>query len=64
MVQTYQGRHSVQNYARYLPALRKLEIPFRIGLVQHGEWDPRYEKSLSSSRWYRGTVVFMLRDGR
>lgn len=64
VVQTYQGRHSVQNYARYLPALRKLEIPFRIGLVQHGEWDPRYEKSLSSSRWYRGTVVFMLRDGR
>ncbi len=64
VVQTYQGRHSVQGYARYLPALQKLAIPFRIGLVQHGEWDPRYARTLSASRWYRGTVVFMLRPGR
>nr|WP_244913715.1 DUF3142 domain-containing protein [Pantoea coffeiphila] len=64
VVQTYQGRHSVQGYASYLPALRKLEIPFRIGLVQHGKWEPRYERELSASRWYRGTVVFMLRPGR
>ncbi|MEJ4045515.1 DUF3142 domain-containing protein [Erwinia sp. SLM-02] len=64
VVQTYQGRHSVPNYARYLPALKKLQIPFRIGLVQHGEWDPRYERELSGSRWYRGAVVFMLRPVR
>lgn len=64
VVQTYQGRHSVADYARYLPALQKLQIPFRVGVVQHGEWDPRYERALSASRWYRGTVVFMLRPPR
>lgn len=61
VVQTYQGRHTVEGYARYLPALQQLRIPFRIGLVQHGEWDSRYEARLASSPWYRGTVVFMLR---
>ena len=61
VVQTYQGRHTVAGYARYLPPLKQLRIPFRIGLVQHGEWDRRYEARLASSPWYRGTVVFMLR---
>lgn len=64
VVQTYQGRHSVQGYARYLPALKNLQIPFRIGLVQRGEWDPRHERELAASGWYRGTVVFMLRPER
>jgi len=64
VVQTYQGKHSVPNYSRYLLALQKLQIPFRIGLVQHGHWEPDYEAQLASSRWYRGTVVFMLRPER
>ena len=62
VVQSYQGRHTVTDYAHYLPPLKKLKIPFSIGLVQHGEWDSQYEKLLASSPWYRGTVVFMLRD--
>ena len=62
VVQTYQGKHSVINYARYLPALQHLQIPFRIGLVQHGEWDAAYEQQLARSSWYRGAVVFMLRE--
>lgn len=61
VVQSYQGRHTVTHYYHYLPALKKLRIPFYIGLVQHGEWDSQYEKSLANSPWYRGTVVFMLR---
>ena len=64
VVQTYQGKHSVENYTRYLPALQKLQIPFRVGLVQNGKWQPEYEKQLSRSHWYRGTVVFMLRPER
>ncbi|WP_299996345.1 DUF3142 domain-containing protein [uncultured Cedecea sp.] len=62
VVQSYQGRQTVTQYSRYLPALSKLKIPFSVGLVQHGEWDSRYEKLLADSPWYRGTVVFMLRD--
>lgn len=64
VVQSYQGRHTVSDYSHYLPALSKLKIPFSIGLVQHGDWDNQYEKSLANSPWYRGTVVFMLRDKR
>lgn len=64
VVQTYQGRHTVADYARYLPALKSLRVPFRIGLVQHGVWNRRYEAELASSPWYRGTVVFMLRPVR
>ncbi|MCS3429567.1 DUF3142 domain-containing protein [Klebsiella sp. BIGb0407] len=62
VVQSYQGRHTVTDYSQYLPALSKLKIPFSIGLVQHGDWDDQYEKSLANSPWYRGTVVFMLRN--
>ena len=62
VVQSYQGRHTVTDYAHYLPALKKLKIPFSVGIVQHGEWDDQYEKRLADSPWYRGTVVFLLRD--
>ena len=62
VVQSYQGRHTVADYPRYLPALKKLKIPFYIGLVQNGTWDSQYEKLLAGSPWYRGTVVFMLHD--
>lgn len=60
VVQTYQGRSTVRNYARYLPALGGLRIPFKVGIVQNGEWDTREETRLAVSPWYRGTVVFML----
>lgn len=58
VIQSYQGRNTVPNYADYLPALAGLRIPFKLGLVQGGEWDtarvPRFADD------YRGTVVFML----
>lgn len=60
VVQTYQGRHTVPGYQRYLPALRGLRIPFKIGVVEHGEWDPDDERELAASPFYRGAVVFML----
>lgn len=60
VVQTYQGRHTVPGYQRYLPALRGLRIPFKIGVVEHGEWDPGDERELAASPFYRGAVVFML----
>lgn len=60
VVQTYQGRHTVPRYAEYLPALLTLKIPFRIGLVQQGQWDTHWQLRLATSPWYRGAVVFLI----
>lgn len=60
VVQSYQGRHTVENYQDYLPALTRLQIPFKLGLVQAGSRDLKAEAQLEKSRWYRGSVVFML----
>ncbi|CCJ72887.1 FIG00553608: hypothetical protein [Cronobacter condimenti 1330] len=64
VVQTYQGRHTVPGYARYLPALLELRIPFKIGIAQNGEWDKTEEKTLATSPWYRGAVIFVLNPAR
>ncbi|WP_207884971.1 DUF3142 domain-containing protein [Pseudomonas sp. 30_B] len=57
VVQTYQGRHTIPNYAAYLPRVARLQLPFRIGLAQYGEWQaPDY---LARSPWFRGYVVFL-----
>lgn len=58
VMQTYQGRHSITDHARYLPSLARLQVPFRIGVIQNGQWQaPDY---LQSSPWFRGYVVFLL----
>ncbi|WP_425327455.1 DUF3142 domain-containing protein [Pseudomonas nitroreducens] len=57
VVQTYQGRQTIPNYQAYLPRVARLQLPFRIGLAQYGEWQaPDY---LARSRWFRGYVVFL-----
>ena len=38
VVQTYQGRQTIPGYQRYLPSLQRLDMPYRIGLVEGGEW--------------------------
>lgn len=60
VVQSYQGRNTVEDYTAYLPALAGLRIPFKVGRVQNGVWDPQEEQRLAASPWYRGTVIFML----
>lgn len=62
VIQTYQGKASVTQYERYLPALLHLRVPFKIGLVQNGVWDKNWEKRLADSPFYRGEVVFMLNN--
>lgn len=64
VIQSYQGRHTVANYQAYLPALARLRIPFKLGLVQNGQRDRQAEAQLQQSPWYRGTVVFMLNPAR
>nr|WP_272912067.1 DUF3142 domain-containing protein [Pseudomonas carnis] len=57
VVQTYQGRHSIPDYAAYLPRMNRLGVPFKIGLIQGGEWqEPGY---LRGNEWVRGDVVFL-----
>lgn len=58
--QTYQGKQSIPNYPAYLKSLGRLHFPFKIGLVENGEWDLRYEYELRLSGYYRGAVVFLL----
>lgn len=62
VVQTYQGRHTVPNYADYLPALQRLRLPFSVGLIQHGVWDTQWQQRLSANPAYLGEVVFLV-DG-
>jgi len=57
VVQTYQGRHTIENYSAYLPRVAQLTLPFKIGLIQGGNWDaPGY---IATSSWFRGYVVFL-----
>jgi hypothetical protein len=57
VVQTYQGRHTIENYSEYLPRVSLLNMPFKIGLIQGGNWDaPSY---IAESPWFRGYVVFL-----
>jgi hypothetical protein len=58
VVQIYQGRHSIPGYENYLQHLSKLQMPYRIGLVQNGLWNA--PDNLESDPNFRGFVVFLL----
>ncbi len=60
VVQTYRGRRTVNNYPHYLPALKRLTLPFKIGLVQNGEWQADWQRQFANQPNYRGEVVFLL----
>jgi hypothetical protein len=57
VVQTYQGRHTIADYQRYVPRLQHLTLPFKIGLIQGGDWQP--PQSLAVLPSFRGYVVFL-----
>lgn len=57
VVQTYQGRTTIPGYQRYLPSLERLEMPYRIGLVEGGEWQA--PESLARDPHFKGYVVFL-----
>lgn len=60
VIQTYQGKITVKEYESYLPALLKLRIPFKIGLVQDGYWNRKWEEKLKQSEYYFGEVIFLV----
>jgi hypothetical protein len=57
VVQTYQGRHTIEDYSAYLPRVSRLTLPFKIGLIEGGNWDP--PAYIAQSSWFRGYVVFL-----
>jgi len=60
--QSYQGAHPIQDHRRYLQRLsqRKLTVPFKIGLVERGDYDADVLATVRRHPYYRGTVVFLL----
>lgn len=57
VLQIYQGRRVIPGYRDYLTRLDRLRVPFRIGLLQEGEWRP--PPSLREHPYFRGYVVFL-----
>lgn len=62
VLQTYQGRHTIPGYQAYLRQLDRVKLPFKIGLVQQGEWQA--PSSLPRNPNFRGYVVFLLNPDR
>jgi hypothetical protein len=58
VLQTYQGRHTIPGYQAYLRQLEQVKLPFKIGLVQQGEWQA--PPGLSRNPNFKGYVVFLL----
>jgi len=57
ILQTYQGRRTIPGYGAYLARLGRLGAPFRIGLIQGGEWTA--PEDLARNPNFRGYVVFL-----
>ncbi len=56
--QTYQGRETIPGYEQWLKRLHDLPMPFRLGLVQGGQWqEPQDLRELQN---FRGFVVFLV----
>lgn len=56
--QVYQGRKTIPGYEKWLNNIGDLPMPFRIGLVQGGEW--KAPESLASNPSFRGYVIFLV----
>lgn len=57
-IQTYQGRKTIPGYPAYFAKLDDFPIPFRVGLVQGGEWTE--PGGLTRNPHFRGYTVFLV----
>lgn len=58
VIQTYQGRQTIPGYAGYLAQLDRLDISYKLGLVQGGSWTaPRHLKDDPN---FKGYIVFLV----
>ncbi|WP_089605561.1 DUF3142 domain-containing protein [Acinetobacter piscicola] len=60
IIQTYQGSTTIPNYQMYLKKISAMKLPYKIGLVQHGEWD--HQLKFENDPNFKGYVVFLLRQ--
>ena len=58
VLQIYQGRHVIPGYRAYLAKLHGLNVPFKIGLLQGGDWIA--PDQLKQNPMFKGYVVFLL----
>lgn len=58
VIQTYQGRRTIPGYQDYMASLTRLPLPYRIGLVEGGEWQE--PPGLARDRQFLGYVVFLV----
>jgi hypothetical protein len=58
VLQTYQGRHTIEGYENYMDSLKRLKLPYRVGLVQNGKW--KAPDHLAHDPEFKGYVVFLL----
>ncbi len=58
VIQTYQGRRTIPGYEGYMASLTRLPLPYKVGLVEGGEW--RAPPELARDPEFRGYVVFLL----
>lgn len=58
VIQTYQGRRTIAGYEAYMASLARLPMPYRVALVEGGEW--REPAGLAGDPEFRGYVVFLL----
>ena len=58
IIQTYQGRNTIPGYAAYLAQLARLDVPYKLGLVQGGTWSA--PPAIGKDPNFKGYVVFLL----
>jgi Protein of unknown function (DUF3142) len=58
VIQTYQGHKTIPGYQAYFAKLKGFPIPFRVGLVQGGEW--KEPSGLASHPHFQGYTVFLV----
>lgn len=58
VIQTYQGLDTITNYNDYLLTLNRIRFPYRIALVQGGDWLPTTNFKMDS--FFKGYVVFLV----
>jgi Protein of unknown function (DUF3142) len=58
VLQTHQGRKTIPGYENYLESLNRIDMPYKIGLVQNGEW--RAPSTLAGDPDFKGYVIFLV----